>query len=83
MLNSQSAVNTSCRSAGQVIEGALASCKVTSKVQVLVFPFPSSTVIVTVCIKLCPVKTVPAGGDCVIVIAEPITQADETAASLL
>ncbi len=53
--------------AGQVILGGVTSFKVTVKVQLAVFPLPSSAVSVIVSTSLCPLSTVLEAGLCVMV----------------
>ncbi len=72
MLTSQFASVVKILLAGQVMLGSVTSLTVTVKVQVVVFPLPSSAVNVTVSVVSSPVRVSFASGICVtaIVVAQ-------------
>src|SRR5258707_2817647 len=66
MVNLQEAsTNTLALDGHEEIVGAILSFKVMVNAQELVLPAASVAVRVTSCLVLCPLRTVPAAGDCV------------------
>ena len=66
MMNLQEVFTNTLALAGhEEIVGAILSFKVMVNAQELVLPAASVAVSVTSCVVLCPLRTVPATGDCV------------------